>query len=197
MPRITLVIATICVTLLSAEVARAQRFTNNNDGTVTDHQTGLMWEKKTSAGSSTVHDVNNTYTWCDGPPDYLCQNSSSLGNGTIFTVFLATLNYGDRDYKGCFANYCDWRIPSLREIKTIYDPNKAEYCRTHKVSGKDACIDPVFGPTQADLYISISTSGSSMYADGVDFAGSDGGARAKTHPSGVRAVRYDVKSLVR
>ena len=39
MARTTLVIAAVCVTLLSAEVAHAQRFTDNNDGTVTDHQT--------------------------------------------------------------------------------------------------------------------------------------------------------------
>ena len=40
---------------------------DNGYGTVTDHQTGLMWEKKTPAGSGSVHDVNNKYTWFNVP----------------------------------------------------------------------------------------------------------------------------------
>jgi hypothetical protein len=202
MARTTLVIAAVCVTLLSAEVAHAQRFTDNNDGTVTDHQTGLIWEKKTPAGSGGVHDVNNTYTWCDGPRDsYLCRNRSNLADGTIFTVFLATLNYGvgdaNSDTNGCFANHCDWRIPSSRELRSIYDRDRAEYCREQKYRGGSACIDPAFGPTQPDFYASATTSASTIYEDGVVFAGCCGGGRGKTLASYVRAVRYDVKSLVR
>ena len=223
MARTTLVIAAVCVTLLSAEVAHAQRFTDNNDGTVTDHQTGLMWEKKTPAGSGPngrgrVHNVDLKFTWCNGPYEYGVVNRcilessdvlsnimqaflGNLANGSIFTVFLAILNHGNTDAKGCFANHCDWRLPSDRELETIYDTNKAEYCRTNRYCGADACIDPIFGPTQADVYISISADGespdSSLSAYGVDFGGcSRGNGLQKTRPSYVRAVRYNVKSLV-
>ena len=66
MRKTSLTVAAVCATLLSAGVAHAQRFTGNADGTVTDHRTGLMWEQKTPAGSGSVHDVNNKYTWCNG-----------------------------------------------------------------------------------------------------------------------------------
>ena len=47
------------------------RFVDNGDGTVTDVDTGLMWEQKTTAVGSGVnladpHDVDNTYTWSTG-----------------------------------------------------------------------------------------------------------------------------------
>jgi hypothetical protein len=51
MRKTSLTVAAVCATLLWAQMAHAQRFTDNGDGTVTDHQTGLMWEKKTPAGS--------------------------------------------------------------------------------------------------------------------------------------------------
>jgi hypothetical protein len=66
--------------------AQAQQFIDNGDGTISDPKTRLTWEKKTA--DSSVHDVNNTYTWsfgATGPP-----------NGTAFRRFLASLN--GRDY---------------------------------------------------------------------------------------------------
>ena len=38
-------------------------YTDNGDGTITDNNTGLMWEKLSHDGS--IHDVNNTDTWDD------------------------------------------------------------------------------------------------------------------------------------
>jgi len=75
----------------------ASRFCDNGDGTVTDNQTGLMWEKKSDDG--TIHDKDNTYTWSTGTP--------WSPNGTAFTTFLVTLNTPP-----CFAGHCDWRLPS-------------------------------------------------------------------------------------
>lgn len=43
------------------------RFVDNGDGTVTDHQTGLQWEKKQNLDDVTdfadPHDADNYYTW--------------------------------------------------------------------------------------------------------------------------------------
>lgn len=73
-------------------------FVDNGDGTISDLQTGLMWEKKDEAGG--IHDVRNEYTLSNPltPAD---------GTGTAFTTFLATLNTPP-----CFAGHCDWRLPS-------------------------------------------------------------------------------------
>lgn len=82
-------------------------YTDNGDGTVTDNNTGLMWEKKDQAAGG-IHNVNNVYTW--GTPHLLIMNS------TIVTEFLATLNRAP-----CFAGHCDWRIPNVKELQSIVD----------------------------------------------------------------------------
>lgn len=97
----------------------AVRFTDNGDGTVSDAQTGLMWEKKGDLDGVPVacpnagacpdpHDADNEYTYSAdsplGPP------------GTAFTVLLAQLNAG-----GGFAGHTDWRLPTREELQTIAD----------------------------------------------------------------------------
>ena len=80
-------------------------YTDNGDGTITDNNTGLMWEKKDDSGG--IHDKDNTYTWCGGS----CGLTFGM-DGTITTTFLATLNGG-------FAGYTDWRIPNVKELQGI------------------------------------------------------------------------------
>ena len=69
--------------LLCAPLAPAPGLVDNGDGTVTDRQTGLQWEKKV-AGSGCTHCVNDTYKW---------SNSGINPDGPAFTDFLGFLNY--------------------------------------------------------------------------------------------------------
>jgi hypothetical protein len=71
-------------------------YVDNGDGTITDMNTGLMWEKLSSDGS--VHDVSNGYTWDDA-----------------FAVHVATLNGTS------FAGHNDWRLPNVKELQSIID----------------------------------------------------------------------------
>ncbi len=73
----------------------ALSYTDNGDGTITDNNTGLMWEKKSDDGS--IHDTDNVYTWADA-----------------FTTFIAALNT-----EPCFAGHCDWRLPNVKELQSI------------------------------------------------------------------------------
>jgi hypothetical protein len=78
------------------QAGAALSYTDNGDGTVTDDNTGLMWEKKSDDGS--IHDKDNTYDWDDA-----------------FAVHVATLN------SNVFAGYTDWRVPNVKELQSIVD----------------------------------------------------------------------------
>ncbi len=83
------------------------RFVDNGDGTVTDTQTGLMWEKKSDDDS--IHDKDNQYSWS------LSDSSWGYWDGTVFTDFLAALN------AEAFAGCSDWGLPTLDELQTLID----------------------------------------------------------------------------
>jgi hypothetical protein len=120
------------------------RFLDNGDGTVTDTQTGLQWEQKTTVVGSgnnpaDPHDVDNTYTWS-------IVLAGEVPDGTLFTDFLHQLNScstndGTALIDAGFAGHCDWRLPTIQELKTIVDLT-APGCGIGS-----PCIDPVFGPT--------------------------------------------------
>jgi hypothetical protein len=65
------------------------RFTDNGDGTVTDHQTGLMWPKNANHGKM---------YWFQAI-DYA--NNLSFGND------------------GCGVSYTDWRLPNIKELLSL------------------------------------------------------------------------------
>ncbi len=83
----------------------ARSYTDNGDGTITDKNTGLMWEKKDQSGG--IHDWGNTYSWAMEFGPYAKKS-------TMVTTFLATLNTVP-----CFARHCDWRIPNVHELQSL------------------------------------------------------------------------------
>lgn len=119
-------------------------------------------------------------------------NPTQPFDGTAFTVFLPLLNNGtSRDggattpITGCFANHCDWRLPSIVELQEIVDTS-APGC-----GSGSACIDPIFGPTQSNFYWSATNQNLpfSIYAWGVNFNGGSVGYTFKVLGYYVRAVR--------
>jgi hypothetical protein len=114
------------------------RFVDNGDGTITDTQTGLMWEKKV-AGSSCLHCVEDRYPW---EPGWWGGGSPSMFD------WLSELNGLTRDpsTQTGFAGYNDWRIPNIVELLTILDCGFGP-----------PCIDPIFGPTGSSFYWSSSS----------------------------------------
>ena len=170
-----------------AAVVAGRRFDDNGDGTITDNETGLQWEKKTTqygsgANYADPHDVDNGYTWGSTSAPY-------LANGTVFTDFLAQLN-GSLGSGTCFANHCDWRLPTMQELSTIAVPVRGgSYCYSD-------CIDPVFGPTGPNYWSATTRKTSSAAAWTVAFGD---GAMLEPWPKdfgaiNARAVRIRIPS---
>jgi Protein of unknown function (DUF1566) len=182
-------------TTTSSTTTTTLRFVDNGDGTVSDRQTGLQWEKKTGTVGAIVlcdtttcsdpHDVNNAYRW---------SSSGSAPDGGAFTSFLATLNGGATGVGNCassdgssqtggFVNHCDWRLPTVAELRTIL---LAQF----PSCGTSPCIDATFGPTGDSHYWSSTTTALSVTAAfSVRFDNGNFTAVEKTTFFRVRAVR--------
>lgn len=143
------------VTEKAADAAIACRYGANADGTVTDYDTGLQWEKKDGEVDGVCllftdrinHCVNAIYTW----PDAQSFVSGVSTDGTTVSSFVP----GSAD---------DWRLPTVVELRTIVDTT-VPGCQ----SGYP-CIDPIFGPTVVNFYWSATTNATNpLYAWFVNF----------------------------
>lgn len=114
--------------------AEAARFVDNQDGTITDNQTGLMWEKKMPGGSgqNCVENLHGVKALCDW--------------NTAMSEWLSRMNglsdeADGSDQKG-LGGYTDWRLPTQAELKSLLDSN-AGSCG----GSEGPCIDAAFAPT--------------------------------------------------
>jgi hypothetical protein len=123
----------------AAEAEIACRY-QDGDGTVTDYDTGLQWEKKNGAPGlgglclvGDVHCVQDQYDW-NGAHAFVDASSDAVAP------------------TACYFDRCDWRLPTSTELLSIVDPS---------VPGCEAattpCIQPVFGSTNLGAYWTATT----------------------------------------
>jgi len=102
-------------------------YTVSGDGlTITDNNTGLMWEIKV-AGSGCLHCDDDTYSWSRAD--------------AIDTIW----DWLDDVNAESYAGHNDWRIPNMRELISIVDYGE-----------DDPAIHPDFGPTRDQYWTSTS-----------------------------------------
>ena len=158
------------------------RWLEEGDGTAIDLNTGLQWELKTTDGS--VHDLDNSdYTWT-------ATFQSTMPDGSVFAEFLGTLNGGlspdGVTTTGCFANKCDWRVPTTAELRGILDMT-VPGC----LKGTPCTTMP--GETKARPYWSATTSDRHPDKAWVtSFWYGDSGVSGKWKRGRVRAVRGSI-----
>jgi hypothetical protein len=120
------------------------RYLDNGDMTVTDLNTGLVWEQKDNSGG--IHDKDNLYSWSATP------TTGTDPDGTLFVTFLGTLNSGTSllgdTSSGCFAGHCDWHIPTVEEVQGIL---------LHPFPCSSPCFDPVLGGVPNDYWTSTTS----------------------------------------
>ena len=141
----------------------SKRFIDRGDNTVSDTQTGLMWIKQ----DSFLH-KKKWMNWFDAHK------------------YVENLN------KKVYANYSDWRVPELEELKTLYEKDKlnsAQVGREMKIH-----IDPIFAKEGSGSLWSSKANGrfnayGIIFNDGKKFSHAK---KSKTRKA-VRAVRYDLQ----
>jgi hypothetical protein len=128
----------------------AARFVDNADGTISDNETGLMWEKKIQLDgeSGFFHwDADNAYAWagsCSILTSKLCQPTAAAaalcaanseggttgcdectGGEGVCTVMgttgLTAWGLAAQLNLVSFAGHTDWRLPKRRELESIVD----------------------------------------------------------------------------
>jgi hypothetical protein len=142
-------------------------YMDNGDGTITDLNTGLMWEKKSDDDS--IHDKDTTYTW-----------------DQAFTTHVAGLNGAN------FAGHDDWRVPNYKELVSILDleKNNPSVDPAFNTTCAGGCDVSTCSCTTASYYWSSTSFASSpTFAWAVNFTTGDPTSRTKTLLNYVRAVR--------
>ena len=139
------------------------RFKDNNDGTVTDLQEGLMWKK--------IDLYQEKKIWSSW------EESQKL---------IESFN------KEAYAKYSDWRLPTRKELKSLYEEDKTvpwKYYWTENIIH----IDPIFGYSHccfwsSELYKDKYAWGFN-YIGGKDYPSMKGGGQYHLSLSTIRPVR--------
>jgi hypothetical protein len=117
------------------------RFTNNNDGTMTDNLTGLMWTQNANAPGPAGCNPDATYTW-QGALDY--------------AACLNTNNY---------LGHNDWRLPNVNELESLVNIGQSSplnWLNTQGFSNVESFYwsSSTFAGTTEDAYFTVISDGS-------------------------------------
>lgn len=107
-----ILIIVTCILLSGTPAMAGDRFTDNGDETVTDHQLGLMWARTDNQGDINWKQANQWVTYTFG--DTLAKRYDNWRLPTL--AELRSLYVNDKAYKGYEAD-CGQRVKIVPEIK--------------------------------------------------------------------------------
>jgi hypothetical protein len=113
---------------IQAGCTRANRFTDNGDGTVTDGCTGLMWQQRTADASFDGA--------IDGSDRVIWQNAIGYCERIVLTT-TGLWKLQANVMQGETVKYDDWRLPNVNELLSVLD------------WGRNPPIDTTFFPLDA------------------------------------------------
>lgn len=137
-----------------------KRFIDNGDNTITDTKTGFMWMKEDS-----YQYKGHWLTWFDAD-DYVKKLNEER-----------------------FADYLDWRLPTVKELQTLYE---AEKFNSKQVGSEmNLHMDPIFAKKGSGTLWTIETNGN-YNAFGVVFNTGQkfNSSKRKKARRAVRAIRH-------
>jgi hypothetical protein len=155
-------------------------YRDNSNGTITDNNTGLMWEKlcyeEPMPGTTcpAEHHMLTTYTWEEAFEKIAALNTTP-----------------------CFAGHCDWRLPNVKELQSIVhyqildsDPAVSAEFHDDNCNSSTSCSVETCSCTAGGFYwSSTSTAPFPVLAWTVDFGDGRVLAVDKSNMQHVRAVR--------
>jgi len=170
-------------------------FTDNGNGTISDANSGLMWEKK--GNDSGMHDKDTSFTWANAFAVHLDRMNNTCdgfeGNPNSLTPCTTNADCIGIGNQLCgHAGFRDWRIPNKVELQTLLDMSVRTPATTaiFDTACPNNCTVLTCSCTTNDKFWSSTTYlDSSLQAWWVSFSDGDVNYDLKTSTQKVRAVR--------
>lgn len=145
---------------VKVKMSADKRFIDNGDKTITDTKTGLMWMKEDS--------WQQTGHWLD---------------------WFGAFDFVKKSNEEKFANYRDWEVPTVDELKTLYEPEKFNSAQLG--SEMTIHIDPIFAKEGSGSHWSIQENGHfNAFGVVLNHGGRFSLAKKSKARKSVRAVRH-------
>lgn len=165
-------------------------YTANADGTITDHKTGLIWEKLDDNDANGIHDYSASFTWYNAFKKIQVLNGDVAGCMAASNPDTCCTGAGIGSCSP-FAGQTDWRLPNVNDLQSLADYGRSDpaIAPVFNTSCGTACTAGNCSCTQSSTYWSSTTAQISPTVACVYFLYGNVSSDLKSSAYYVRAVR--------